>query len=328
MFLTIGAVFLLLPVFVWADTPSAPMVYSDEFATDGSWNSVSEGSFYWDLPADVEKVAVELSDEDRQEPQKSHGLISQFEVTESDLRQGLQYLSVQFKNNDGWGEFVSVPLLIDTIPPNPFSIEVIFSTNNEGSPLLVARATDDISGVLEYQISVGKQSPVLVSTDQMQSGFELPFLVPGITNVSVTAVDAASNMYQDSVSVIAIEGMSAEVMQGSWHKLTSIVNMSHFTILFLTSILLIMLLYLRSQRLEYYKKENRLRWEMKTAKSQTEKIFTALRDEIHEQIESINTKSKLTKKDKEMKESLHRALQVSEALIERELSDVEEVITS
>ena len=52
-----------------------------------------------------------------------------------------------------------------------------------------------------------------------------------------------------------------------------------------------------------------------------EKIFSALRDEIYDQINTITKRKRLSKNEKEAVEGLTQALEVSETLIEKEIND-------
>jgi hypothetical protein len=57
-----------------------------------------------------------------------------------------------------------------------------------------------------------------------------------------------------------------------------------------------------------------------------EKIFSALRDEIYEQVNHITKRKRLSEKEKEAVEGLTQALEVSETLIEKEISDVKTIL--
>jgi len=59
---------------------------------------------------------------------------------------------------------------------------------------------------------------------------------------------------------------------------------------------------------------------------QMRKIFSALRDEIYEQVHTITKYPKLSAKEKEAVEGLHKALEVSETLIEKEINDVQTIL--
>jgi regulator of RNase E activity RraB len=73
-------------------------------------------------------------------------------------------------------------------------------------------------------------------------------------------------------------------------------------------------------------KEEKLRRETREIQDQMEKIFSALRDEIYDQINHITKRKRMSAKEKEAVESLTQALEVSETLIEKEISDVKSIL--
>jgi hypothetical protein len=84
--------------------------------------------------------------------------------------------------------------------------------------------------------------------------------------------------------------------------------------------------YLIFERKQYAKKEERLRKETREVQDQMEKIFSALRDEIYDQINNITKRPRLSAKEKEAVEGLNQALEVSETLIEKEINDVKKIL--
>jgi hypothetical protein len=73
-------------------------------------------------------------------------------------------------------------------------------------------------------------------------------------------------------------------------------------------------------------RKEKLRRETREIQDQMEKIFSALRDEIYDQINLITKRPRLSKKEKEAVEGLNQALEVSETLIEKEINDVKSIL--
>jgi hypothetical protein len=73
-------------------------------------------------------------------------------------------------------------------------------------------------------------------------------------------------------------------------------------------------------------REEKLRRETRDIQDQMEKIFSALRDEIYDQINTITKRKRLSKGEKEAVDGLHQALEVSETLIEKEINDVKTIL--
>jgi hypothetical protein len=80
------------------------------------------------------------------------------------------------------------------------------------------------------------------------------------------------------------------------------------------------------ERKQFRIKEERLRRETREIQDQMEKIFSALRDEIYDQINMITKRKRLSQKEKEAVEGLNQALEVSETLIEKEINDVKSIL--
>jgi len=57
-----------------------------------------------------------------------------------------------------------------------------------------------------------------------------------------------------------------------------------------------------------------------------EKIFSALRDEIYDQVNMITKRKRLSQSEKDAVEGLTQALEVSETLIEKEINDVKSIL--
>ena len=73
-------------------------------------------------------------------------------------------------------------------------------------------------------------------------------------------------------------------------------------------------------------KEEKLRREVREIQDQMEKIFSALRDEIYDQVNMITKRKRLSKNEKAAVEGLTQALEVSETLIEKEINDVKAIL--
>jgi len=82
---------------------------------------------------------------------------------ELDLDDGIWYFHVQEKGSSGWGGVSTYRVQIDTVPPQSFSIAFLNGTTTQAGNATVVQfaATDDISGIDHYQVSVdGKEFTV------------------------------------------------------------------------------------------------------------------------------------------------------------------------
>ncbi|MEX2341020.1 MAG: hypothetical protein WD605_01740, partial [Candidatus Paceibacterota bacterium] len=88
----------------------------------------------------------------------------------------------------------------------------------------------------------------------------------------------------------------------------------------------IMFGYLVYERQRYAGNLHDLRRETGEIHDQLLRIFSALREEIYQQIRNISKKTRLSKKEQEAVEGLNKALSVSESLIDREVKDVKNLL--
>jgi len=311
----------------FGDPPRAPEVGSQAFLDPDLWYNTTDGVFTWEIPFDVDAVAVEIATSSDNEPSEVFDPpIEEFVVNDENLSDGIQYLSIQFQNQVGWGGVTNRKIQIDTTPPEPFDIEVQAGTSPSSFPLLVFEADDETSGIDYYELIIDNREPVEVTPGEAKLGYLLGELEDGTYTVRITAYDMAGNATESSVPVLITAGWMPEVIDeddgGFWALFTGT------TILILILILIIITLfaYLIYERRQHAKTEEKLRKETREIQDQMEKIFSALRDEIYDQINTITKRPRLSKKEKEAVEGLNQALEVSETLIEKEINDVKKIL--
>ncbi|MAZ30321.1 hypothetical protein CL655_03495 [bacterium] len=311
----------------FGDPPRAPEVGSTEFLDPDLWYNRTEGLFTWELPFDVDEIAVEIATSSENEPSEIiDPPVEEFAVSSENLSDGIQYLSIQFKNQVGWGAITNRPIKIDTTPPKDFLIDVQTSNSATGFPLLVFEAEDATSGIAEYEVFVADKEPFTITPDEARLGYLLKELEDGTYTVSVIATDMAGNETESSVPVLITAGWSKEVEVEEKRSFRAFFTGVNLLIFFLLVIIVLLLTYLFYERKRWRIEEERLRKEVREIQDQMEKIFSALRDEIHDQIVTITKRPRLSKKEREAVEGLNQALEVSETLIEKEISDVKKIL--
>lgn len=307
------------------DIVDVPEAVSTEFADQEVWYSVTEGVFAWTPPAGTEAVAVEITDMLDNKPNNNPEAIyetpiSEFSVTSDLLSEGAQYFSLRFRDEDGWGEVLNHKILIDTIAPESFTV-MLDSNNASGYPTLRFEAVDFTSGIAGYEIAVpGKESVILTVADA-KSGYLFQEIEDGRYNVAVTAFDRAGNV---KVSNIDVEVTA--VPHDTSESMGTFPNIPNLSLYLLVTIVILLLIHSYFERKHMQMKEAKLRKETHEVQEQTEKIFSALRDEIYEQINTISKRKRLSKAEKEAVDGLNQAIQVSETLIAKEVNDVKKVL--
>ena len=91
-------------------------------------------------------------------------------------------------------------------------------------------------------------------------------------------------------------------------------------------VLLVFLGHLAYVHKQFKLREQRLKSETAEIHEQLTKIFSALRDEIYDQIRSITKRAKLSKNEAGAVAGLNQALEVSETLISKEINDVKNLL--
>jgi hypothetical protein len=316
---------------IFGDPPRAPEVGSPAFLDPELWYKNTEGVFSWTIPFDVNVVAVEISTSSENQPEENEDAvydppIDEFIVSRENLVDGVQYLSIKFRNQVGWGAVLNRKIQIDTTAPEPFEIEVRAANSTTGFPLLNFAANDVTSGIDYYEVTIADNEPFEVTPDEAALGYLLRDLEDGTYTVRVIAYDKAGNTRESTVAVLITAGWikPAEVVEEVtlWDFLTAV----NLFILFLISIIALLVGYLWYDRKQNRIREEKLRRETREIQDQMEKIFSALRDEIYDQINLISKRPRLSKKEKEAVEGLNQALEVSETLIEKEINDVKTIL--
>lgn len=316
---------------VFGDPPRAPEVGSQTFLDPEVWYKSTEGIFAWTLPFDVNIVAVELSTSSTNEPDKNEKAvfnppIEEFKITRDNIIDGVQYLSIKYKNQVGWGTVLNRKLQIDTTAPEPFTIDVRAANSTTGFPLLHFEANDTTSGIDHYDMTIADKEPIKVTPDEAKLGYLLKELEDGTYTVKVIAYDKAGNIREASVAVLITAGWKKPLEVVKKVTLLDFFTATNLFIAFLIIIIGMLLAYIWYDKKQNKIREEKLRRETREVQDQMEKIFSALRDEIYDQINLISKRPRLSKKEKEAVEGLNQALEVSETLIEKEINDVKSIL--
>lgn len=296
-----------------------PSITSVDFSDQEKWYNRTDGTFAWNLPAAVTAVAVEVSTSSVHEPMDVlRPPEASYALEDGALEEGIQYLHVQFKDETLWGAVATHKLKIDNTAPEAFTLALV-QNDSEPLPQLSFSTTDELSGIDHYEVTFSNSMPIVVFPEQAGEGFVMPNLQPGAYKVVATAVDKAGN-----------RGTSTPLMllhtDPSGQKATPAVAASDVLAALLALAMLCLLWLMLLMRSRFNQKETRLRKETKDLQNQMGKIFSALRDEIYDQVNTISQKKRMTAKEKDVVASLNQAITVSETLIAKELTDVKKVL--
>jgi len=309
-------------------TPTAPVVSSETYPIESDWYNTTTGRFGWEVSEGITKVAIGIATSTTGEPLETYPADTvSFYVNPDLLNDGLQYVQVQFKNEAGWGEVSYRPLLIDTIAPQPFVIKVEAGQAVGEFPTIYFEAADTLSGIDHYEIYVPHQQVIEVSSEGAQSGYTFSNLEDSIYIVRVIAYDKAGNERDNTLPVLVEAGWSKpKPTMHDNYPLLDWLESENVIFMFFIFVVFGQFMYIIYEKDELRKEEEMLRKETKEVHEQTAKIFTALRNEIYDQVQSISSKKSLSKKEKEAVDGLNQAMKVSEALIKKEIKDVKNIL--
>ena len=311
----------------FGDPPRAPEAGSTVFLDPEVWYPTKVGVFTWDVPFDVEELALDIATSSDYEPETKYDPpIEQIALNEEIISDGVQYLTLQFKNQVGWGSVLHRKIMVDTTPPLPFTINVRAGNTQSSFPLITFEAQDDTSGIKKYELSIAGGEKIEITPDQARVGYLLKDLEDGTYTVNIIAYDLAGNKTESSTAVLITAGWKPPVEVVAVTSIWDIFKGKNLIILILLCALIGQFAYQRKTRKLQEQKEQKLRRETKEIQDQMEKIFSALRDEIYDQINAITKKERLSKKEREAVDGLSQALEVSETLIEKEIADVSKIL--
>lgn len=311
----------------FGDPPRAPEAGSTVFLDPEVWYATKSGLFTWEIPFDVDELALDMSTSSEYDPETVYDPpIEQLALSPDMLIDGVQYLTMQYKNPVGWGAILHRKLLIDTIPPEPFEINVRAGNSPSAFPLLTFEAQDTVSGIRNYELSIADGEAIEITPDEARLGYLLTNLVDGTYTVSVVAYDFAGNSTESTKAVLITAGWTPPVETVVVGSVWDIFKGKNLAIILLLLVIAAQIGYFTYTRKQHELREQKLRKETKEIQDQMEKIFSALRDEIYDQINMISKRDRLSKREKEAVEGLNQALEVSETLIEKEISDVSKIL--
>jgi hypothetical protein len=311
----------------FGDPPRAPEAGSTVFLDPEVWYSTKSGIFTWDIPFDVDEIALDISTSTEFEPVTTYDPpIEQISLNEELLSDGIQYLVLQFKNQVGWGDILYRKIMVDTTPPRPFTINVRAGNTPSSFPLINFEASDETSGIARYDLSIAGGETIEITPDQARIGYLLKDLQDGTYTVNVTAYDLAGNATKSTTAVLITAGWTPPVEVVAVTSVWDLFKGKNLVILLLIVTVIAQIVYFMRMRKQQELKEQKLRRETKEIQDQMEKIFSALRDEIYDQINMITKRERLSKKEREAVEGLNQALEVSETLIEKEITDVSKIL--
>ncbi|MCR4275466.1 MAG: cohesin domain-containing protein [Candidatus Wolfebacteria bacterium] len=185
-------------------TPPAPQISSPTHPDPNKWYANNNAKFMWSVPSDAVATGLLYDKYPNSQPRVVYEpAISEKEI--SDLKDGVYYFHVQFKNNKGWGAISHFRFQIDTQPPEPFDIKFIDGEKSSNpQPTAVFDTTDSLSGIEYYKIKIGEGDFFVIAPEVVikSNPYTLPLQMPGKRSILVQAYDKAGNYTVNSAEFV------------------------------------------------------------------------------------------------------------------------------
>ncbi len=190
--------------------PQAPKITSSTHGNSSAWYQNNSPEFSWQLPAGTTGVSLLLDTSPSTNPgTQSVGTLMKY--TAANLADGVWYLHVRFKNENGWGAIGHFRFQIDRVLPESFTISEIKKDDpkNPISKFLFV-ASDKTSGIQSYEVQIDK-TYFVPWTDDGSHIYAAESLGPGNHTIVAKAIDRAGNFISASAAFIVV-GINAPVI--------------------------------------------------------------------------------------------------------------------
>ena len=276
------------------------------------WYKLPHAVFDWTNSQGVSAVRIGY---DRDADGKPNVLYSTpISHKELDFADGIWYLHVQERNSNGWGPIASYRVQVDTVSPLPFSITFAYSTTTEsGTVAAQFTATDELSGIDHYQVSVDGND-FSVTADEGNRQYTLS-ASSGAHMLLVSAYDKAGNVTtENNRFAIAKNEMPREPFDLFAFGWLAVNYISIFLIAFAVgSTILFALWYGRVHISAYHHRLNR---RLGIARNNVHKESDELREAITEEIftlENMKSQRPLTREEERIAARFKKLLDIADS---------------
>ncbi len=305
--------------------PDLPVVSSPTHQNETTYYNAKKAKFTWDLPPDVTVVRLMLDSSSSTIPTTNYDpAISEKEFDQ--LVDGTMYFHLRYKNDSGWGPTLHRHVLIDKTPPPLFEVNAKTDASSSDVTLKFS-ATDTLSGLDHYELSVDGGTPIKASLSELLAGeYTLSSQAVGSHKVKVSALDKAGNAGDAEASFIVTYDANAskkladegEPKPTDWRLIFDII---------LLSLIAFLVGYLWYERGAFQHEKYVTKREADEIRDNLGNIFAALREEVGEQVSYLFDKPNPSALNREVLTNINEAIDLSEELLSKEVEDVRKLLT-
>lgn len=304
--------------------PDAPEIKSTSHPDENKWFNAEKAQFSWDLPADVTADRLVLDDKPDTVPTTNYDpAIGEKEF--SDIKDGVLYFHLRYKNDGGWGPTAHRKIMVDRTPPQEFTLELVPDPAKEGEMLLKFMSTDTLSGMDRYTLTIdGTGETKIGLIEAKEEGYSATSIVPGDHTFTVRAFDKAGNMMEAEKKGTVPgtppkpAGEEPEEKPTDWRL---------FLEIGLIAVIAFLIGYMVYERSSFRHEKFVTKREADETRDVTANIFSALREEIGEQVGLLYEKPNPSALDREVMQRINEALDLSEEMIAKEVEDVRKMLS-
>ncbi len=305
--------------------PDLPVITSTSHPDENKWSLAKKAKLAWDLPPDVTVVRLALDTNPKTVPTTTYDPAITDKEFDS-LTQGTMWFHLRYKNDGGWGPTAHRKLMIDTDPPQPFTLETKDPKEQGGEVTLVFSATDTLSGIDHYEISVDGSNPLKIDhSDVPDSGYILKDQTPGDHSVSVKAFDAAGNS-AEAQAKFTIPGTIKTASAATQDETQASTNWTLIGFIAMVALSAFLLGFLILERRGFRHEKYVAKRESDEVRDIVGNIFAALREEVGEQTGQLFQRPNPSAQDREVMMRINEAIDLSEELIAKEVEDVRKIL--
>lgn len=304
--------------------PEKPAINSSTHPKEENWYSTSTVEYSWKVADDITSVRSGFSEKEDDTPKVTHK-ITVTSRSEKDVKDGVWYVLVQYRNEFGWGEIAKRTIRIDTLPPNEFD----FSLDETGEAPRFKFQTDDTgSGIEKYEILLGESTVATAKpTDVVQGAYPVPPQDGGVFMVTIRALDKAGNA-RDIKKELTLPKVNKPTPKGKEEEKETPPFFTFEKVLAVLAAIGVgaMATIHYNAKKNHEKEKERILHEVTLVRDKNDKIFSALREEFEDLVNNLDEKPQLTPAERDFLENISEALDISEELIDSGMEELKKNI--
>jgi hypothetical protein len=301
--------------------PDMPIIVSPTHPEENKWYNAKKAKFTWDLPIDVTVVRLALDKASGTVPTTSYDPAIVEKEYEA-LEEGVQWFHLRYKNDAGWGPTGHRQILVDFTPPLEFTLEAVDPKEEGGQVTLKFNATDTLSGIEQYEISIDSGAPMKIkATEVKDTGYLLRDQQPGDHRVVVRAFDRAGN-FTEAETQFRIPGVAKTARSSNTDDEEKPTDWTLIWLIVFVSLSTFLMGYILFEKKTFRRERYVAKRESDEVRDVVGNIFSALREEIGEQAGQLFQKPNPSAQDREVMMRINEAIDLSEQLITKEVEDV------